>query len=550
MKTKVIGILVCMLLIATALPVVGTINEVKEGQNKSAFIKNQEADNGNVCFLHDPVIEWERLYGGPNDEVFRNVKQTSDGGYITVGVWNSTSHWLVKVDADGNEEWNVTALPNSTLWPRCYIVEQTSDGGFITAGCHEDTLGFGYNRCVWKVDENGTTEWLKIYDDPLYGYHMCIQQTTDEGYIVSGEIDVSQGDWDVLLMKINSTGDIEWQQIYKYSEFGDNAYAVRQTPDGGYILSGRKENTASEADLLVIKTDSNGEVEWDNTYGGAFWEWTQCNDILLASDGGYLFLGETASFGAGSRDLWLVKTDADGNMEWNKTFGGRRWDMAGGMDFTDDGGIIIAGTFGNNEFMPPKGEGLVIKTDENGILEWQKTFGYEELDQLQSVYTTSDGGYIVAGDIDSTESAGAGLIDGWLIKLEAFENNPPDKPDKPSGPESGEPETEYTYSSSTSDSNGDQIFYLWDWGDGNLSDWLGPYDSGDTCEASYTWAEEGEYDIKVMSKDEHGAESDWSDPLPIEMPQNIEFNYNYNLIEWFFEHYPNAFPLLRQTMEF
>ena len=548
MKTKIIGILVCMLLIATALPAVGTMNEVKEGQNTSAFIKNQEVVKGNIRPLHDLEVEWERLYGGANEDLFRNVKQTNDGGYITVGVWNSTSHWLVKLDANGDEVWNATALPNSSLWPRCYIVEQTSDGGFVTAGCHEDTAGFGYNRCIWKVDADGNTEWLKVYDDPLYGYHMCIQETNDGGYIVSGEIDVAPGDWDVLLMKTDSAGNVEWQQIWSYGEFGDNAYAVRQTTDGGYILSGRKGNSGSEADFLVIKTDSNGNIEWDNTYGGENWEQSQSNDILLTSDGGYIFLAETESFGAGGQDIWLIKTDANGNMEWNKTFGGPKTDMCGGMDFTDDGGIIIAASTNSDEFTPPKGEGLFIKTDENGNLEWQQTFGDENEDQLHGVCSTSDGGYIVAGPRDSTGTSGAGLYDGWLIKIRAFENNPPDKPDMPSGPESGEPEIEYTYSSSTSDSNGDQVFYLWDWGDGNFSDWLGPYNTGDTCEASYTWAEEGEYDIMVMAKDVHGAESEWSDPLPIEMPRDQAFNFNFNLLEWLLERFPNAFPILRQLL--
>jgi len=548
MKTKIIGILVCMLLIATALPAVGTMNEVKEEQNESIFIKNQDVVKGNVQSSHDLEVEWERLYGGANEDLFRNVKQTNDSGYIAVGVWNSTSHWLVKLDANGDEVWNATALPNSSLWPRCYIVEQTSDGGYITAGCHEDTAGFGYNRCIWKVDADGNTEWLKVYDDPLYGYHLCIQETTDEGYIVSGEIDVAPGDWDVFLMKTDSAGNVEWQKIHKYGPYGDNAYAVRQTTDGGYILCGRLETSSSESDILVIKTDSNGNIEWDNTYGGEDWEWSQSNDILLASDGGYYFLGETDSFGAGQRDIWLIKTDATGNMEWNKTFGGKKWDMACGMDFTDDDGIIIAAVLGNNELTSPKGEGLVIKTDEYGILEWQQTFGYEETDQLQGVCSTSDGGCIVAGNSDSTGTSGAGLYDGWLIKIRAFENNPPDKPDMPSGPESGEPEIEYTYSSSTSDSNGDQVFYLWDWGDGNFSDWLGPYNTGDTCEASYTWAEEGEYDIMVMAKDVHGAESEWSDPLPIEMPRDQAFNFNFNLLEWLLDRFPNAFPILRHLI--
>ncbi|MCK4415998.1 MAG: hypothetical protein KAU84_02490, partial [Thermoplasmatales archaeon] len=548
MKKKLLGILVCTLLIATAIPAVGTMNELEEEKSASIVIKNQEVDKGNVNPLHDPVIDWERLYGGVNIEVFRGVKQTNDGGYIAVGAWNATrtptdsgSHWLVKVDANGDEEWNATALPNSSLYPRCYNVEQTSDGGYVTAGCNEDGT-WGYNRCIWKVDEDGNTEWLKVYDDPLYGYHMCIQQTNDGGYIVTGEIDISPQDWDVLLMKTNSTGAVEWQKVHRYGEYGDSCRAVRQTSDGGYILCGRSETGPgiSYSDLLVIKTDSNGDEEWNNTYGGDEWDWTQSSDILFADDGGYYFLGETGSFGAGGRDVWLIKIDADGNEEWNKTFGDTKNEMCGGMDFTDDGGIIITATLNAFDFMPPKSEGLVIKTDKNGILEWAQTFGDEGYDELQSVCVTSDGDYIVAGDLDSTETSGAGLVDAWLIKIKAFENNPPDKPSKPSGKTKVDPGKMYTYKTSTSDSDGDQVYYMWDWGDGNFSEWLGPYDSGEECETENYWDEGGKYDIKVKAKDEHGAESDWATPKTKSMQFYKPFNFNFPLLSWLFERFPNA----------
>ncbi|UCF12247.1 MAG: hypothetical protein JSW06_09420 [Thermoplasmatales archaeon] len=558
MKKKLLGIFVCMLLIATAIPAVGTVNELKEGQNAPAFVKNQEVVKGNIRPLHDPVVEWERFYGGGvNLEIFRYVKQTDDGGYIAVGAWNATdypsgSHWLVKVDANGDEEWNVTACPNSSLYPRCYIVEQTSDGGYITAGCHEDGIAWGYDRCIWKVDEDGNTEWLKIYDDPSLGYHTCIQETTDGGFIVTGEVyyDNSTVDWDVLLMKTDSTGNVEWQKIHRYSEYGDNAYAVRQTPiDGGYILCGRMATGpgSQDADLLVIKTDSNGNILWDNTYGGELWEWCQSNDILLASDGGYYFLGETSSFGAGSRDIWLIKTDADGNMEWNKTYGGTGWEMSGAMDFTDDDGIIISGTLNNGHFMPPSGEGLVIKTDLDGVLEWGLTFGDEQNDQLQGACFTNDGGYIVAGNFVDTSPSGVGM-EGCLIKINAFENNPPDKPDKPSGKKKQSPGVVYTYTSKASDIDGDQIYYMWDWADGNKSEWLGPYNSGEICEAEYHWEEGGEYNVKVMAMDEHYAESEWSEGLSFSILRNKAFNFNFNLLEWLFERFPNAFPILRQLL--
>jgi hypothetical protein len=543
-------------LIATAIPAVGTMNEVKEGQNAPAFVKNQEVVKGNVRPLHDLVVDWDHIYGGPNIEVFRGVKQTEDGGYIAVGAWNATntpglsgSHWLVKVDANGDEEWNASALPNASFYPRCYNVEQTSDGGYVTAGCHSDGT-WGYNRCIWKVDEDGNTEWLKVYDDPLYGYHTCIQETEDGGYIVAGEYDISLQDWDVLLMKTNSTGAVEWQKIYRYGAYADNARAVRQTSDGGYILCGRSATGAafSTSDLLVIKTDSNGDEEWHNTYGGEDVEWTQASDILIADDG-YYFLGETDSFGAGGRDVWLIKTDADGNEEWNKTFGDINNEMCGGMDFTeDDDGIILTGTLNAFHWEPPHSEGAVIKTDLDGVLEWAHIFGDELYDELQSVCVTSDGDYVVAGDLDSTGTSGFGLVDSWLIKIKAFENNPPDKPDKPSGKKKVNAGVVYTYTSKSSDIDGDQIYYKWNWGDDNESEWLGPYNSGEICEAEKFWEEGGKYNVKVMARDEHYADSEWSEGLSFSIPRNKAFNFNFNLLEWLFERFPNAFPILRHLL--
>ena len=519
MKKKIVGILVCALMITTAvLPVVGTTTNIIGEQSLSKTVENEEVTNENVYALHEPEIEWEYKYGGSNDEVLRDIKQTTDGGYITVGVWNSTSHWLVKLNASGKEQWNVTALPNETLWPRCWSVEQTKDGGYVTAGSHENAAQtLAYNRCIWKVDEDGNTEWLKIYDDPLMGYHMCIKQTTDGGYIVTGEIDYTTTNHDILLFKTDSTGEIEWQHIWNFGILDDCGWAVRQTSDGGYILLG-KITLSTSADVILIKTDSGGNMVWNKTYVGKYYDGTQSTDILFASDGGYYLLGETSSFGfgAGSRDIWLIKTDANGNEVWNKTYGGKFWEMCGGICFSDDGNIMISGT---TDATTIGSDGLIIKIDTSGNIIWQDTFGYEAVDQIQGGVNTSDGGYVAAGNSDTTDTSGYGGWDGWIIKIKNFENNAPDKPSKPSGNKKGECKTFYIYKTSTSDSDEDQLYYLWDWGDGNLSNWLGPYNSTDVCEANHSWEIKGEYSIKVKSKDSYERESEWSDPLSVNMPR-------------------------------
>ena len=322
-KVKLLGIGVVVTLLLTSFVVAETSTNEKE-----------EMVNVASCFGQPPAVEWENTYGGDGDEALRYIQQTTDGGYSGVGMWNRESHWLLKIDADGNEEWNAISPPDNTRYPRAYVVQQTSDGGYITTGVHGDNVGYGYNRCLWKVDASGATEWLQIYSDPAFAYHHCVQETSDGGFIVAGEKDEIQPDgynWNVMLMKTDSLGNREWQKVYSYSPDGDNIYSVRQTPDGGYILAGRVEvDYPQDADLLIIKTDANGEVEWDQTYGGAYWEACYGRDILLTSDGGYLFFGVTSSIGCSrghaTMDMWVVKTDSQGNMQWNETYGTKRND--------------------------------------------------------------------------------------------------------------------------------------------------------------------------------------------------------------------------------
>ena len=122
------------------------------------------------------------------------------------------------------------------------------------------------------------------------------------------------------------------------------------------------------------------------------------------------------------------------------------------------------------------------------------------------------------------------------------------KPERPSGPTSGKPGEEYIYSSSTIDPFDLDLYYLFDWGDGNISEWIGPYNSGDECSTTYTWQNTGNYDIRVKAKNINGSESVWSDPLSVSMPRNKPFDFNFKLLEWLFERFPNAFPILRHMM--
>ena len=204
-------------------------------------------------------------------------------------------------------------------------------------------------------------------------------------------------------------------------EGGDWARSVQQTSDGGYILAGQTGSFgAGSYDAWLIKTDANGNKVWDKTFGGSSYD--EANAVQQTSDGGYILAGETYSFGTGSYDAWLIKTDANGNKVWDKTFGGISSDGAYSVQQTSDGGYILAGS--TDSFGAGSSDAWLIKTDADGNKVWDKTFGGISGDVASAVQQTKDGGYILAG---YTGSFGAGVYDAWLIKTDA-EGNAPAKP--------------------------------------------------------------------------------------------------------------------------
>jgi uncharacterized delta-60 repeat protein len=364
-------------------------------------------------------IIWAKTYGGTGWDEANSVQQTSDGGYIVAGWTRSfgagrNDIFLIRTDASGNIIWAKTYGGTSSDYANS--VQQTSDGGYIVAG---ETRSFGAGRndiFLIKTDANGNVQWAKTYGGTRYDWPSSVQQTSDGGYIVAGGTwSFGAGRNDIFLIKTDANGNIIWAKTYGGTD-DDIANSVQQTSDGGYIVAGGTYSFgAGSADIFLIKTDANGNVIWAKTYGGTSSDYA--NSVQQTSDGGYIVAGETESFGAGRNDVFLIKTDANGNVQWAKTYGGTSSDYANSVQQTSDGGYIVAG--GTWSFGAGYRDIFLIKTDANGNIIWAKTYGGTSSDYANSVQQTSDGGYIVAG---WTYSFGAGNYDIFLIKTDAKGN--------------------------------------------------------------------------------------------------------------------------------
>ncbi len=352
------------------------------------------------------------MFGGNDNDEGKSVQQTTDGGYIITGVtgcYDNCDVWLIKTDSQGNEQWNQTFGGSES--DKGESVQQTTDGGYIITG---STSSFGNgNSDVWliKTDSQGNEVWNQTFGGSG-GY--SVQQTTDGGYIITGKTVSNYMGLDIWLIKTDSQGNEVWNQTFG-GDYGDSGNSVQQTEDGGYIITGYIHFNGHH--VFLIKTDSNGNEEWTHTFVRTY---DIGNSVQQTTDGGYIITGSTHSFGGNDNDIWLIKTDSQGQEEWDKTFGGSDYDIGYSVQQTTDGGYIITGLTGS--FGNGNRDVWLIKTDSNGNEEWNQTFGGSERDMGYSVQQTEDNGYIITG---YTNSFGNGSYDVLLIKTDSQGNTEP-----------------------------------------------------------------------------------------------------------------------------
>jgi hypothetical protein len=490
-----------------------------------------------------PQEEWNRTYGGNKWDECSAVEVTVDGGYIFAGTKNANGYdnqgdcWLVKTDSSGNMIWEKTygGRGSDTGTDLC----KTSDGGYAITGFTRSFGAGGSDVFLIKTDDVGNEQWNKTFGGTQDDYGLAIEHCGDEGFIIAGATQ-SFGAREAWLIKTDTTGSMQWEKRFCGNRSpGGYFMTVLRTAEDDYVAAGRNY-LGDTSDIIVVKTNKDGTVLWEKLLGDP-----HCKDtvfgIAATSDGGYILTGQVQHLET-EHDVLLMKINDNGDELWTRTFNETIFfDTGLSVKVTNDGGFLIAGEVGTNLNNPVLFNAILIKTDSTGMKEWSMIYGAAGSESFYEALQTQDEGYIAAG---STTSFGAGSQDAWLIKLSSIENQRPDAPLRPSGSSSGKIREDHTYITQTSDPESDELYYFWNWGDGTDSGWLGPYDSGEQCNATHAWSQKNDYEIKVKARDIHGGESDWSDPLPITMP--YVNNPIQQFFEWLCQRFPNAFPLLRQ----
>jgi hypothetical protein len=381
-----------------------------------------------------PQLLWENTFGTGNRDEATCVIQTNDGGYLVIG---SMGHgyfprtvFMVKTDSSGNMKWNQQFDDLDSV----SAVVQSSDGGYAFAGNGKN--GF----VLSKTDSQGVLGWKKTYTVSFMGSNggiaLGMVKTNDGGYALAGSCASGlYGDNrnNAFLVKTSSSGTVQWTKTYGGVGI-DYARAVVQTSDGGYAMAGSTSSYgAGDFDYWLIRTDQQGNILWNQTFGtGPKTENpTSLNintvgddeaySLVETNDNGYALVGTTFSFGSGSSDAWIVKTDSSGNMQWNKTYGAAGNEAASCIIKTSDDGFTFAGS-------APHYAGTVsgfidawlVKIDSIGNMEWNQTFGGAPPPQnpnssfANSLIETSDGGFALAGSTNIGSSSSGGYY--YLVK--------------------------------------------------------------------------------------------------------------------------------------
>ena len=354
---------------------------------------------------------FNNTFGDASYDYGRSLIELNDGGYLIAGNTsllgdNYSNALLIKIDHTGKEKWKRDYTFSSV--DRLNMVKELQDGSLIAAGFTMSSTNYSKDILVIKTDAQGNLEWQRSYGDTQDETANSIDISSDGGLIISGEvINENTGFSLCYLIKIDDEGELAWSNTFGGS-LNDNGHSVISTNDAGFAITGMTRSLGdSNGDMWLIKVNANGQMEWERTYGGDYTEYGRT--IQQTVDGGYIIIGQIESFALGYNDAYLIKTDAQGNEMWSQIFGGQGTDQGRQVVSTLDEGYLISGytdsfgTLGGFNFW-------LVKANSLGELEWQRFYGEQGDDRGLSGIQTSDGGYAIAGYTNSGTSSVSDIL--------------------------------------------------------------------------------------------------------------------------------------------
>ncbi|MEO0900894.1 MAG: hypothetical protein AAFY00_02350 [Bacteroidota bacterium] len=411
-------------------------------------------------------LDWVRSFGGSGEDTAQSVIQTSDGGYAVLGYTNSTDgdlaekslnvndYWLLKLDADGNLQWSKTY--GGSKDDRGQSVIQTIDGGYAIVGYAMSDDGDGTNNegfhdnWILRLDASGNILWERSFGFSGHDHSYDVVQTSDGGFFFSGFLDVTSsggegntgkspyltrhGVGEFWGTRLDANGDLIWRRYFGGTN-NDRSFGVVEANDGGLVMVGASEsddfdisNSKGSYDFWVVKVSAKGEMLWEKSFGGTGID--KAYAVVKTQDNAYAVVGNTFSVDTdvsknnGESDVWLIKVSDNGNLLWEKTFGGTAFDAARGLDVSSEGGFVIAGNSksldGNATENNGENDLWIIKTDAEGNILYEKSFGGTDLDFGFDALEDNNGNLVLVGETStslSSEIEHQGSTDLVILKI-------------------------------------------------------------------------------------------------------------------------------------
>ena len=408
-------------------------------------------------------IEFIKTFGGSKNDVAKSIIKTSDGGYLIAGYTQSIDgdisdktnenfdFFLLKFSSDDELQWSKTIGGSED--DKANDVIQTQDGGFAVLGytesTDEDVTENAGSRDFWivKLTISGDLLWQKSFGFSGLDYGTSLVETNDNGFLISGVLDVTasgglgnksnkkrHAGGDIWAIKLDNSGNVEWQNYFG-GTFTDTSYGIAKTTDNGFIIVGSSDSNDVDItgnkgayDFWVLRISSEGNLVWEKSFGGS--EIDEARAITTTNDGSFLIVGDTRSSDIdvsknnGAADLWMLKISPEGNLIWEKTLGGSSFDVARSVLETDDKGFLISGSSRSLNGDVSKNQGQndawILKTDSEGNLDWQKTIGGSEIDFAYDAIQLNNGTIVAVGETNSLNGdiiENKGFTDILVIKI-------------------------------------------------------------------------------------------------------------------------------------